>query len=395
MTKHPGSVQIAVTNPTPYERGGAVAVPWREIAAVAPRLDPRNVEVVYDGGVVPSQVDNVEGTDASRVLLISLARVPGGDEHYRKPTLAVVVRERREAGSFPDAALVQDTANGLRLEGSVLDVWISVDACPWNDNRTWFAGAASTIQVRKREFLDVNPRFGWEGHDPEKRAMQVDRVRIWRPPWDDHEPSYCDFPLHDRDFEIIAHGAGPVRGWCTIASAPFRFEFRDLTSEKRRAYNCRLYRSISLFADSDLLLDELHVKATLENHGAPATLAFSARYFMSAHLGLLPEIRRVPRIPDWFAVGSDMPPHPGYGFATDAHASTCSNPPAFYPRPDDQLHKGYEWETGAARSIKSLHLFRLHVTPDEIADAAGKAWYLHLLKPLRARVVGEWAGERA
>jgi hypothetical protein len=113
---------------------------------------------------------------------------------------------------------------------------------------------------------------------------------------------------------------------------------------------------------------------------------------MSAHLGLLPEIRRVPRIPDWFGIGSDMPPFLGYGFATDAHATACSNPPPYFPHEE---HKGFEWETGAARTIKSVHLFGLDMSPADIADAAGKTWYLQLLKPLRAHVVGEWREERS
>jgi hypothetical protein len=262
------AVKIAVTNPAPYERAGVAAVPWSDVLAHAPSLTEDSVEVTYYGTRVPSQVDAVEKRGTSRMLVFSLP-LPAGDEHYRDPTTSVVVRAAEDPPRPPHAQIAKATGNGVRLANGLLDVWFSTKARPWDDERKWFAGAASTVQIEKREFLDANAGFAWEGHDPEKRAMQIDRVRIWRPPWDEYEPAYCDFPMHDSDFELIACGAGPVRAWCTIASTAFDFDFGDLSEARRRAYNCRLYRTISLFAGSDFVFEELHVQATPDGFQRP------------------------------------------------------------------------------------------------------------------------------
>jgi hypothetical protein len=219
--------------------------------------------------------------------------------------------------------------------------------------------------------------------------MQIDSVRIWRPPWDNYEPTAVDFSLFHEPWTYIAAGGGPVRCWATMASPQFRLDFRPLTAGARTAYNCQLIRTISLYADADYVIEDLRVRGTPVDStaGEPGDLAFAAHYYMSANLSLLPQVVHYAHIPDWFGIGVDaswtMPRMPGYGFATDAHVTVVRNPPPGFPRPENEEHKAFGWSTDAAPRIKALHLFQFDTSPAKVADDIGKLWYAHLLEPLR------------
>jgi hypothetical protein len=273
----------------------------------------------------------------------------------------------------------------------VLDVWFSLLAK--RGDRTCFASSAPTVQVNRFEFLDTegaNKDAFW-GHDEEKRAMQIDYVRIWRPPWDPYEPTCFEWPLFHEPWTLVGAGGGPVRAWATLASPPFPFDVQTAPGGARTEYNCTLSRTLSLYADADYILEDLRVRGSAKGAAGSVSFAFAVQYFMSAQFSLMPKIVHYPEIPDWFGIAAafpGLPKMPGYAFATNAHVTLVQNPPGGFPRPENEHHKAFSWSTQAARSIKCGHVFRLETNSPKIADDAGKFWYLHLLAPLDARVAG-------
>lgn len=363
------ATKLSIRNSSPYPRGGHVEIPWDQAG---------EWEVTIGGDDYPAQADAVNGPGNPLVLSFTVPSLPPG-------THKASVRRRsvQPQGPFPGAGARQ---GGVYLVNRWLDIWFSLSNQYLGHH--FFAAAAPTVQIQKFEFLDTDSanKNRFEGHDPEKRAMQLDYVRIWRPPWDHYEPPYCDFPLFNQPWTLLASGSGPVRAWATMVSPKFVFDFRALEGERRSSYNCYLYRTLSLFADAHYVMEDLRVSGTPAAGGAGVEFAFAANYYMSAELSIDPKIVHIPAIPDWFGIAPNwggVPKSPGYGFATDAHVTVVRNPPPGFPRPEDEEHKAFSWSTEAARHIRSLHCFRLETNPAAIADEAGKLWYMHLLEPLR------------
>jgi hypothetical protein len=387
------TVKLNIRNGMTERRDGVISMPWSAIvAASAGRLDvdTTSLRVTFDGRPMRWQLDDVSGTVSSRELVMWLEDVPGGDADYRTAVTPVVLIESGSSHSPAPRQGVTDTSNGVRLAGQALDVWISRLAEPWGNDQKWFANAATTVQISGREWLDANAgQFGWLNHDPEKRAMQLDRIHIARPPWDDYRPPFHTEVLHATDWTLVRFGTGPVRGWATFSSKIFPVTFRDMATETRHTYNCRVWRSIAMYGESNFLVDELSVRSEPPHANWHPALTFSARYFMSAHLGLVPDVGHYPHIPDWFGIGCDMPPYPAYGFATDAHVEQLSNPPFAFPRPRAEMHKAFSWRTGSAQKVRALHAFRFGARGAEIQKEIGDLWYEHLLKPLRAELAAQ------
>lgn len=335
--------RIAVTNPAAEARGGMVVVsghlPFDEVEA-------------FDAGGRPlrAQIDRSDPGDRSRDELALFFDRP------LPPGISVVDVVEAKAPPLPPAVRAEVHPIGVKMATPSMWLWLQTE--PRLGHRSWFGGAVTSVVLHDFEILDsFASSFAWEGHDPEKRAMQIDRVRF---------SADQEHALFREPWRVLSTTSGPVRATATIASAPFDVELLD------RRIPCSLHRRLGVSAESDVVLDEVWLSV-------PST--FSVGYFMQAQFGLWPAL--FPNQRAWFTITSDVPPRPGYGFATDALVGWLRNPPHDYPD-ERTAHRAFAWEIGPARTARSLHLFRLWTGRDAIGDATGRAWYDLLFQPLRA-----------
>jgi hypothetical protein len=277
--------KIAIHNASPYARGGHVEMPWDG--------GDGDFEVAIGHERYPAQVDATQGAHGARTLSFTIDSLPSG-------TNSAVVRPRTREPEGATAAGERD--GGIYLVNKHLDVWFSL--APERGGLCCFASSAPTVQVGHFEFLDTEGanKNAFRGHDPEKRAMQIDYVRLWRPPWDEHEPACCEFPLFNRPWTLVGAKGGPVRCWATLASPPIEFDVQSSSGGGRTTYNCTLYRTLSLYAGADYILEDLHLRGVV-GEASSTDLSFAVQYFMSAQFSLRPKVVHYPEIPDWFFLG--------------------------------------------------------------------------------------------
>jgi hypothetical protein len=215
--------------------------------------------------------------------------------------------------------------------------------------------------------------------------MQVDRIHLVRPPWDERRS--VDFLPHLQHWNIVSTSVGPVRATVTIASEPFDFACKD-TGGTERTFQCSVYRAISLYGGQDFVGDEIWVKAVDPQTKRPQRFWFSAGYFMMVQFTSDQEIFRYPDHPGWFTIRSLNPPGQGYAFATDASATALWNPPLDYADRSSS-HRAYAWSLGATRAAHCFHLFRYQAGRQELTDLAGLMWYHLAFKRIRATLENE------
>lgn len=384
---------ILIYNPSPYSRGGHVLTPWAPISAATGI--PRDEFLIRDaaGQPRPAQVVRVDPTDPSRDLLVFTlgAEVGGGDEHYQTPSGHVTVeRGSPAAGPAGPCDVYTDGLKMFKLDNGRLEASFSLAPEPWENGRNWFAGAAYGVQLEHKEMLDAFA-LGWEGHDEEKRCMQVDYIELSRPAWD-WEPEQR-VRLFDRPYRVLheSQARGPVWAGVTIASEPFDYTFHDPFTQQTRRLRCELHRSFGLPSGANFILEHLFVKALPDGGEPQVELCFKAHYFAHMEMGRELAIHRHESVPDWFAVCCAFFPFQGYGFATDVHASPVFNPHPGYPNPEEQeSRKTFSWWTLPSKETRCLHLFWHNglkmQKPPRPESQAGHAWYEFIYKPLRAAV---------
>jgi hypothetical protein len=303
-------LSVKLFNPSPYPRGGIVTTPWQPIAGAMKLTGTKNLVVTdWNGSTMPAQVDVVDPADPSRgVLIFALAEpLPPGSEHYTESSRSVTLRRtapRDEPAPGPWVKRTKD--GGLELGNGRLAACFHLGG----DNK-WFAGSATSVSLDGVEVLDLFEK----GDHPEKRGLQVDRARLAHPPWEDSEPQQ-EVELSTRSYRLLSQNQGPLRASLTLASERFPFLCTNPWNGQKSTLNCELYRVISLHAGADYLLEELYVKAAGEGSTNPVHPQFSLCYFAHMDMSYEPRIFRHANVPDWFAVGYDDFPYPGYGFAT-------------------------------------------------------------------------------
>lgn len=406
------SFKLSVFNPSDYWRKSHVTLPWQPVYEET-GISPEEL-VLRDSSntPLPVQVDHIDPDDQSRdTLVFSLAQpIPPGPEDYSKATAFVNV-ERDDPmapkNGGPRLMVVPGEGGhvrGVKLINRRLKLWFNLIPAPWDDERTWFAGSASTVEFDGKEILDpFRAELDCRGHDPEKRCMQVDQLQLCYPPWETMPHQQVN--LFNRSYQLVSQSNGPVRASITIASEPFEYRYSDPVMHKKSLLQCQLYRVISLYADCpDCLTEELFVKGKLQSSpGEVVTdtevinLRFTARYFAYMDMGFFPSVYRFAPLPDWFAVGSPSPPYPGYGFATDTHIATVVHP---HPNLPDwsNAYKSFSWQLYPCKSAKCLHLFMrdqlfrledfLCGLPKDFDSRTGRYWYESIFKPLNAKIYG-------
>jgi hypothetical protein len=417
------SFELRLYNPSDYWRTGHLTIDW-EVLAEKTRLDPGKL-VVLDSAknILLHQIDPVFPGKAKLSFTLAEQLLPAGrdDYAYDSPSSCATLKTgkpgaQRDSGE-PRPQVIEGEKDevgrlkGVKLRNEILDVWINLVPAPWGDERSWFAGAVTSVVMKNgpcsHEALDA---FDWLYHDPEKRILQVDRLRLPCAAWDSGD--FQEVAVFDQPYELIAQSAGPVRATVTLASTPFYYIYTSLGNPTRQKLICRLFRVLSLYAGTDQIQEELFVRGSPDGDltGKQAVdLTFVASYFSYLRMQGGLRISRFKTIPDWFAVTSGhlaiAQKFHGYGFATDVHASPVEYPLAGYPVPD-AAENAFSWSLYPCKAAKCLHRFTfwhpedwrwsdgVHFWDDEegLAEVAqhemesrvGKAWYDSLYKPLYA-----------
>lgn len=385
---------LTVSNPSDYWRLGHVTLPWQ---ALEQEFNIPPEEMILRDLRYPSddpltiQIDDFDRKDPSRkTLSFFLNRVipPGTEDYSTASTFIRAERGSPNAKEIDQPCLVvvpgaDGRERGVKLVNNRLAIWLNLVPAPEDDQRNWYAGSATSVLLDGKEILDSFREILWLEHDPEKRCMQIDLLQL---PGLDGDPSFGQSVcLFNQPWRLMFQNSGPVRAVVTIASSPFDYGERV----------CQLYRTISLYTGADYVIEELFIKGSSRigqetNQGSQETknLEFKARYFAHMDMGLDAKIHRF-FVPDWFAVGSDWPPHPGYGFATDVHAGPVASfySDQYLPDPPDKS-KRFCWELLPGNSAKCLHLF-MRGQKGGFDSRIGKAWYEHIYKPLKSEIYQE------
>lgn len=392
-------VKLTVFNPSPYKRGGIVVTQFKPIAE---RMGgyPDGVRVFREVSQsqrveLQAQLDRLVLDDRSRDQLVFALDepLPIGKDDYSKISAFVTV-EPASAPAPPAAGdpTAEPFGNGVKFLTGPLNVWLNTAANRNRADDNWFGGAVATVQVNDFELLDALAAFFGRSHHQEKRAMQLDRVHLVRPPWD--KDGSVDENLFDKPWRCVnairpdsalpsrTAATGPLRATATIVSKEFDFACKDI-DQHERVFTCSVYRAISVFRDRDLIGEQIWVNGIIEGSDDSADLWFCPRFFMMMQLALRPITFRYPDHPGWFALSSPELPHNGYAFATDANAGPIWNPPLDYPD-RDTAHRAYSWELGATRYARAFHIFRRDTNPQALSDAAGWAWYELAYRPIIA-----------
>ena len=395
MTSSPAAprFKLAVQNPSSHVRRGCVVTPWGPIAQKTGIPTPELVLRHDWGPPLRAQVDEIDPDDHSRDALSFILDdgvPPGADDYSLNSTFLTLERGEPAGEPGPEVIVVgpQGLEEGFKLVNDSLQIGFSLLPQPWGDLRNWYAGSAISVVYLGKEILDpFLAEITWQEHDSEKRCMQIDRIRLPRPAW---EPEgWQEETLFGKPYRLLHHSHGPVRACATVASAPFDYDFVNPLTGRLGGLECRLYRVLSLFHQADYVIEELYVKGVPKDApgASPVDLSFTARYFAYMDIGWFPAITHLAQIPDWFAIGSNEPPFPGYGFATDVHAAPVANPHPSYSDAEKR-HKSFSWEIGMSRGAQCLHLFERGLRPGPLADSAGRKWYDYVYKPLRAMLLG-------
>jgi len=387
--------RLLVFNPSNYSRAGHVATAWHPIEETT-GIPAEQVQVYDDGVEIPAQIDQIDPSDR-RLDTLSFVLSKGlgsGPEDYSRESRSVFLTRSRA----PKASSKQTPSpppSRIELANDKLAVSVSLLPSQTDGDPGCFGGAAQSFRIRGEaargvgrdevEMLDVWKSIGdWEGHDPEKRCMQVDRLIIPNPPWSDLEAEEVE--LFKLRYDLVSYCTGPVRQSCTIVSAPFKYARPDPFQKRTVQMECQFYRTLILYHEADYLLEELWLKGRdTEQEKACFDLRFSAHYFAQMNMGDEPKIRWSEWVPDWFAVGYPWGyVRPGYCFATDVHARQPQWPHPGYPHAD-RAYRAFSWELHPCMRALCLHLFQINAA-EPAEHRAGHAWYEQVYKPTRARL---------
>jgi hypothetical protein len=377
-----------------YRRFGIATLAWSAVSPCsAEALKSLHVSLTSGTGKeFYAQVDAIDPEDRSLdVLSIYGEWLKGGGVHEGLPVCELRLDFEVDDRTYTSqeiaahrkarAASVARTPDYfLRMDPTGhVGAFIYLPAHPYG----WQGGAITSIQVDGKEILDAPAaERGAHGHDLEKR-LQLDRVFIANPPW--ATSPVVERHLYKNSWTFVAAGAGPVRAWVNIRSPKFSFEYADENGRKT-TFDCHLYRVISAFRRADYLVEDLYVKGSLPGSTSTVRLNFGAHYFLKMQFGDDRRISQVPLIPDWFAIGTDEAPRPGFGFASTAPCVRIDHPPPDYLNRDG-MKAAFSWQLDYAYSVRCVHLFRRWTYPNELENETGRTWFELIYRPLKARVV--------
>ncbi len=198
--------------------------------------------------------------------------------------------------------------------------------------------------------LDLNPY--------DKIQVWDNTCNIWSEPYN----------LSYQAYNLISYSIGSVGVSITIASTPLSY------NNAGEIGKCQLYRIISLFKDTDYVLEELFVRK--ENINSEVSekddyLEFKAHYFTFMNLSFFPiplehESHRAFVITSCTPslVGSYTPSYPAYGFFSSVVLEQLAeNPDKVIEQPTKDFpewpnkYRTFSWGLSRCQSTKCLHRF--------------------------------------
>jgi hypothetical protein len=382
--------QLFVFNHSCYSRDGSASVAWHPIQ-LRTGIVPEEVALFDESGTeIPCQVDSSRDT-----LIFSLPRKidPASGS---APSAIFTIQRRSSTSQQTEKAhlkVLERDPNGrervVQLSNERLVVSFNLLPSRGDPETYWYAGAATSVRLDGLEMLDAFAAAfkGWENHDPEKRCMQVDELRVEIP--GSRAPIFQTVRLFDQPYQLVSKSSGSIWASITLASHAFDINTGDLESRGRYQF----YRIISLLAGADYLLEELLVKRVPVQTFTAASamhISFVPRYFAHMDLSFQPELNRFSDVPEWFAIGSRFSPYQGYGFATNARLDSVSYPHPESPDPTNR-HKQFSWKTLPCQSATCLHLFmrsaggRGRNHPEHFDARTGKCFHEVIDRPLIVR----------
>ena len=349
---------IQVINSSTHSQANPIHIPYEKL-----RNFDKNVglSLRYEGNVVPFQLDKTDpAEELSESIVFSL---PKDIEPNQSATVTLSEASQsteQEFTELSDAQIFLDSiigpegrARGIRFVNNRLCVWFQLmPALNYEHrNENFYAGSATSVLFKDREILDEFNN-DWQHHDLQKRCMQVDKVCVG-----DEE-----FSLFNRPYELISQSVGPIRARATVASSSFVINNK----------NCKLYRVISLYADSDHIEEELYLKEDGQKNGCD----FSVTYFSCANLGWHGKIF-AGNEKKWRGFGSFEPPYPGYGIASNVRVEAQQE-----DRDKEEGYSRIHWNFEQTNSLKVLHMFMKCEDFKNFTDLLGNSWYELIDKPL-------------
>ncbi|YAF97829.1 MAG: hypothetical protein AB3A66_09320 [Nodularia sp. CChRGM 3473] len=387
---------LAVFNPSNYWRGGYITIPWQ--ANIQKLQIPPEELVISDlrdlsHTPINFQIDRIDPEDPTRdtlVLALSNPIPPGSEDDVLVSGFLRVDRgQPKQLGvGEPNIEVVYGSdgrERGVRLINNRLIVWFNLIPAPEDNERNWFSGSATSVQLDHQEILDPfrAAKGEWLGQDPEKRCMQVSELQL--PGTLYPKSPYYQVSLFNHAYRLVSQSSGSVRATITIASEPFDYMGADPVTGTNRHLVCELYRVISLYAGADYLIEELFVKGKpkgaedrIESTPEVVHLPFGLHYFAHMNMGQTQDIEQVFPVPDWFAVGSTAPPYAAYGLATNLHIEAIAHPYEGNP-------SRFSWQLLPGNYAKCLHMF-MRDQPEGFDARIGHFWYELIYGPLKAEI---------
>ena len=332
------------------------------------------------GKYIPAQLFKVDQEDPSHnFVAISLRDIPSETEELSKFIDSLKVEKEEspiENRGFPRLEVIRgpnDQPRGVKLASGKLTVWFNLIPDPEDNNCNWYSGSATSVLLDNQEMLEyfTNEYIStaskpyWMNHDSEKRCMQIDKIQVR-----DNSENAWSKPqnLFDQTYELISHSIGQVGVSITIASTPFSYKDGD------KGNQCRLYRVISLFKDTDYVLEELFVRKIDPKSGKSIKdgyLEFKAHYFTFMDLHRRRVLMESPS-QKMFAMLSTWAPYPAYGFMnlSDTNESGIEYPTPDFPKLLNK-HRTFSWELSGCQYAECLHRLTFtfnHTLPEVFSE---------------------------
>jgi hypothetical protein len=357
--------RLIVCNSSYNWRRGPVTIAWDHFYEKV-KIEPDRLQLIQDSGIrLPFQIDQIDPDDpSSKVLIFTLQNwiepIPDKDSTSELHITA------GEGQSPQGTELKLDiTGRGVKLINSRLEVWFNLDPVLDYQDKPFYAGCATSVQLDRKEMLDTF--FDHQNHDPRKRCMQLDHIEL--------ADSNVKVKI-DQYYRIVNYNVGPVRAILTIASQPFDFARIDPTTQENRQLKCCLYRVISLYAGADFIIEDLFIKPVIEEQAVPEDFDlpyFTAHYFSYFAYVSYPElnISRFKHVPDWFVLNNLTRPFQAYGFASDRHVAGLRSPHPDFPDSENK-YRSLSWSLYSCQYARVLHLF-LRYQPSDTGFGTGTA----------------------
>lgn len=376
-------LQLAVFNSSNYPYKRLVTTEWEPIyqkirEKIGEKISPKQI-LLYDSrddSQLLCQVDLDNPDDPSQGKLLFLLNQDVTSELGSPVLVNVNYQDKPRVIDQSEPSLEMmwgpdNSVRGIRLTNSRLITWLNLIPTPdpTQKNKDFFAGAATSVQLYGKESLDpFLAELSCMGHDPEKRCMQIDGIQLYKPK--SNSKLGKQFNPIKKHYEFIAKSVGPLRANVTIASEPFPC---NLDSQK-----FRLYRTFSLFAGADYLIEELSIE-NVDNDFNTKLIQPYFRVDYYTHINL-----RYEEIPYrgsqnyWSAAFSPVSPKPGYAFISSV--------------PHELVQQGehrFSWQlSDPCKSLKCLHLF-MHGSSGGPDAWMKDYFYRYIDKGLEAKIYQE------